>query len=61
MIKLLSKVCGFCEEQGHVIMDCPFVPFTSKQVLLSMWSYKCGKSINGSTTRTRIRNFCNPK
>jgi hypothetical protein len=25
--KLLSKVCAFCEEEGHVIMDCPFVPF----------------------------------
>jgi hypothetical protein len=23
---LLSKVCAFCEE-GHAIMDCPFVPF----------------------------------
>ncbi len=27
MIKLLSKVCAFCEEKGHVIMDCLFVPF----------------------------------
>jgi hypothetical protein len=27
MIRLLSKVCAFCEEEGHVIMDCPFVPF----------------------------------
>jgi hypothetical protein len=27
MIKLLSKVCAFCEEKRHVIMDCPFVPF----------------------------------
>jgi hypothetical protein len=27
--KLLSKVCAFCEE-GHVIMDCPFVPFHIK-------------------------------
>jgi hypothetical protein len=25
--KLLSKVCAFCEEKGHVIMDCPFVHF----------------------------------
>jgi hypothetical protein len=25
--KLLSKVYAFCEEEGHVIMDCPFVPF----------------------------------
>ncbi len=27
MIKLLLRVCPFCEEEGHVIMDCPFVPF----------------------------------
>jgi len=26
MVKLLSRVCAFCEE-GHAIMDCPFVPF----------------------------------
>jgi hypothetical protein len=26
-INLLSRVCAFCEEEGHVIMDCPFVPF----------------------------------
>jgi len=26
MIKLLSRVYVFCKE-GHVIMDCPFVPF----------------------------------
>jgi hypothetical protein len=27
MIKLLSKVCAFCEKEGHAIMDYPFVPF----------------------------------
>jgi hypothetical protein len=27
MNRLLSKVCAFCEEEGHAIMDCPFVPF----------------------------------
>jgi hypothetical protein len=27
VIRLLSKVCAFCEEKGHTIMDCPFVPF----------------------------------
>jgi hypothetical protein len=26
VIRLLSGVCAFCEE-GHAIMDCPFVPF----------------------------------
>ncbi len=25
--KLLSKVCAFFEEEGHVIVGCPFVPF----------------------------------
>ncbi len=25
--RLLSKVYAFCEEEKHVIMDCPFVPF----------------------------------
>jgi hypothetical protein len=27
VIKILSKVCAFCEKEGHAIMDCPFVPF----------------------------------
>ncbi len=27
MIKLLSRIYAFCEEEGHGIMDCPFVPF----------------------------------
>jgi len=27
MVKLLSKVCAFCEEEKHAIMNCPFVPF----------------------------------
>jgi hypothetical protein len=26
MVRLFSRVCAFCEK-GHVIMDCPFVPF----------------------------------
>jgi hypothetical protein len=26
MIRLFSKVYAFCEE-GHAMMDCPFVPF----------------------------------
>jgi hypothetical protein len=29
MIRLLSRVCALCEE-GHVNMDCPFVPFHIK-------------------------------
>ncbi len=27
VVKLLSKVFAFYEEEGHVIMECPFVPF----------------------------------
>jgi ABC-type protease/lipase transport system fused ATPase/permease subunit len=27
MIMLFSRVCAFYEEEGHAIMDCPFVPF----------------------------------
>jgi hypothetical protein len=27
MVRLLSKVYAFCEEEGYVIMNCPFVPF----------------------------------
>jgi hypothetical protein len=30
MVGLLSKVCAFCEEKGHAIMDCPFVHFHIK-------------------------------
>ncbi len=30
VVKLLSRVCAFCEEEGHVIMDYPFVPFRIK-------------------------------
>jgi hypothetical protein len=30
MIRLLSRVYAFCEKEGHVIMDCPFVPFHIK-------------------------------
>jgi hypothetical protein len=27
VVRLLSKVYAFYEEEGHVIMDCSFVPF----------------------------------
>jgi hypothetical protein len=30
MIRLFSRVYSFCEEKGHAIMDCPFVPFHIK-------------------------------
>jgi hypothetical protein len=29
VVRLLSRVCAFYEE-GHTIMDCPFVPFHIK-------------------------------
>jgi hypothetical protein len=53
MVRLLSRVCTFCEE-GHVIMDCPFVPFHIKASIAR--HTKCGKNINGSTTGTRTNN-----
>jgi hypothetical protein len=28
VVILFSRVCAFCEKEGHVIMDYPFVPFT---------------------------------
>ncbi len=34
MIKLLSRVCAFCEEKRHVIMDCPFVPFHNRACIV---------------------------
>jgi hypothetical protein len=27
---LFLKIYAFCEEKGHAIMDCPFVPFHIK-------------------------------
>jgi hypothetical protein len=30
MIRLLSRVYALCEEEGHAIMDFPFVPFHIK-------------------------------
>jgi hypothetical protein len=27
VVRLLSKVYAFCEEKGHAILDCPFLPF----------------------------------
>jgi hypothetical protein len=27
MVKLFSTICALCEEERHVIMDCPFVIF----------------------------------
>jgi hypothetical protein len=27
MVRLLLRVCAFYKEEGHVIMDCPFMPF----------------------------------
>jgi hypothetical protein len=30
MVKLFLRVCAFCEEKKHVVMDCPFLPFHIK-------------------------------
>jgi hypothetical protein len=30
VVKLLSRVCAFYEEERHANMDCPFVPFYIK-------------------------------
>jgi hypothetical protein len=38
MIKLLSTVCAFCEEERHAIMDCPFVPFHIRAGITGMWN-----------------------
>jgi hypothetical protein len=34
MVKLLSRVCALCEEEGHTIMDCPFVFFHFKACIV---------------------------
>jgi hypothetical protein len=31
VVRLLSRVCAFCEEEKHVIMDFPFVFFHIKE------------------------------
>jgi hypothetical protein len=30
MVRLVLRVCALCEEDGHVIVDCFFVPFHIK-------------------------------
>ncbi len=40
MVTLLSRVCAFNEEEGHVIMDCPFVSFHIRVGMLGMWNYR---------------------
>ncbi len=32
--RLLSKICAFYEEERHVVMDCPFVPFHIKACIV---------------------------
>jgi hypothetical protein len=34
MIRLLSRVYAFYEEEGHAIMDCPFVCFHIKACIV---------------------------
>jgi hypothetical protein len=33
MVKLLSRVYAFYEEERHVIMDCAFMPFHIKVII----------------------------
>ncbi len=33
-VRLISRVCAFCEEKGHAIMDYPFVAFHIKANIL---------------------------
>jgi hypothetical protein len=44
LVRLLLKVCAFCEKEGHVIMDYAFVPF---HIIVGIT--KCGSNIIGST------------
>ncbi len=57
VIKLFSKFYAFYEEEGHVIMDCPFVPFHIKTSIVKHVELQNVVKI----TRTRIRNSCSPK
>jgi hypothetical protein len=34
MVRLFSRMYAFCEEEGHAIMDCPFVPFHIKACIV---------------------------
>jgi len=34
MVRLISRVCAFCDEKGHAIMDYPFVHFHIKANIL---------------------------
>jgi hypothetical protein len=59
VVKLFSKVCAFCEEKGHAIRDCPFVPFHIRVgITRHVELQNVGKNINGSITRTRTKNSC---
>jgi hypothetical protein len=43
--KLLSKAFAFCEEEGHVIMDFPFVPFHIKENIVRHVIIECGRTL----------------
>ncbi len=59
---LFLRVFAICEEEGHVIMDYPFVPFHIKVgIVKHVEVTKCGENINGSITRLGTRNSCNLK
>jgi len=53
MVILFSRVCAFCEEEGHAIMDCPFVPFHIRaNIVRHVELQNVAKNIIGSTTIT---------
>jgi hypothetical protein len=62
MVKLLSTVYAFYDEEGHVIMDCPFVPFHIRAGIARHVEFiECGKNINLSNIGTRTKNSCSLK
>jgi hypothetical protein len=61
-LHIYGKGIALCEEEGHAIMDCVFVPFHIKAGITKHVEFtECGWSINGSTIGTRIRNSYNLK
>jgi hypothetical protein len=61
VVKLLSRVSAFCEEEtcNYALSFCAFSH--KSKYCQACGVTKCGKNINGSITRTGIRNFCSPK
>ncbi len=58
VVRLLSRVRAFYEE-GHAIMDSPFLPFHIRTCIAKHGVTECGKNINGSITGPKTRNSYN--